>query len=157
MQRSYSVGSSPFSDASVFDLGVREIPGGLASPRLARDLSPGDRIEVRGPAGRFTWTEADGGLLLLVGAGSGLVPLMAIIRYGAAADLAVPMRLVCSSASFEFAFYHEDLTRLAETRGWLNVVHSFTRDFAMIHGSRITVALTGPCWPTPSTVVLPAS
>lgn len=128
VQRSYSVGSSPFPDASVIDLGVREIPDGLVSPRLVRDLSPGDRVEVRGPAGRFTWTEADGGPLLLVGAGSGLVPLMAIVRYAAAADLAVPMRLVCSSASFEFAFYHEDLVRLVEACGWLNVVHSFTRD-----------------------------
>ncbi|MGI8750743.1 MAG: FAD-binding oxidoreductase [Acidimicrobiales bacterium] len=128
VQRSYSVGSSPFPDASVIDLGVREIPGGLVSPRLVRDLSCGDRVEVRGPAGRFTWTEAAGGPLLLVGAGSGLVPLMAIIRYAAAANLAIPMRLVCSSANFDSAFYHDDLARLTETCGWLQVVHTFTQD-----------------------------
>lgn len=128
VQRAYSVGSSPWPDASVIDLGVRELPDGLVSPRLVRDMSPGDRIEVRGPAGRFTWNKADGGPLLLLGAGSGLVPLMAIIRYAAAAELAVPVRLVCSSASYEHAFYHDDLSRLAQTCEWLEVVHSFTRD-----------------------------
>lgn len=128
VQRAYSVGSSAWPDASVIDLGIRELPDGLISPRLVRGLSPGDRIEVRGPTGRFTWNGADGGPLLLVGAGSGLVPLMAIIRYAAAAGLAVPVRLVCSSASYEHAFYHDDLSRLAQTCTWLEVVHSFTQD-----------------------------
>lgn len=128
VQRSYSVGSSPFPDASVIDLGIREVPGGVVSPRLVRGLSAGDRVEVRGPAGRFTWAEAAAGPLLLVGAGSGLVPLMAMVRYAVARDLAIPMRLVCSSASFDVAFYHDELVRLAETHRWLEVVHTFTQD-----------------------------
>ncbi len=128
VQRSYSVGSSPFPDASVIDLGIREIPGGLVSPRLTRELSPGDRVEVRGPAGRFTWAEAAGGPVLLVGAGSGLVPLMAMVRYAAARKLVIPMRLVCSSPSYDLAFYHDELGRLADAHQWLEVVHTFTRD-----------------------------
>lgn len=128
VQRAYSIASSPVPDASVIDLGVREVPDGLVSPRLVRDLSAGDRVEVRGPAGRFTWTEQDGGPVLLVGAGSGVVPLVSIIRYGAAAGLHVPMCLVCSSASFEDALYHDDLERLVEECSWLQVVHSFTQD-----------------------------
>ncbi|MGI8751424.1 MAG: FAD-binding oxidoreductase [Acidimicrobiales bacterium] len=128
VQRSYSVGSSPFPDASVIDLGIREVPGGLVSPRLARDLSPGDLVEVRGPAGRFTWAEAAGGPVLLVGAGSGLVPLMAMVRYSAAKEPVIPMRLVCSSPSFDLAFYHDELGRLADAHQWLEVVHTFTRD-----------------------------
>jgi ferredoxin-NADP reductase len=128
VQRAYSVGSSPVPDPSIIDLGVREVPGGLVSPRLVGDLAAGDRVEVRGPVGRFTWTTDDGGPVLLVGAGSGVVPLMSMIRYAVAADLDVPMRLVCSSSNFDYAFYHRDLADLAERFSWLNVVHTFTRD-----------------------------
>jgi len=128
VQRAYSVASSPLPDAAVIDLGVREVPDGLVSPRLVRGLSVGERVEVRGPTGRFTWTEQDGGPILLVGAGSGLVPLVSMIRYGAAAGLDVPMSLVCSSASFEYALYHDGLDRLAADHSWLRIAHSFTRD-----------------------------
>jgi ferredoxin-NADP reductase len=128
IQRAYSIASSPIPDPSIIDIGVREVPGGLVSPLLVRDLSPGDRIEVRGPVGRFTWTSGDGGPVLLVGAGSGVVPLMSIIRYGVAANLEIPMRLVCSFASFDYAFYHAELTDLALRYPWLEVTVSFTRD-----------------------------
>jgi ferredoxin-NADP reductase len=128
VQRAYSVGSSPVPDPSIIDLGVREVPGGLVSPRLVGDLAEGDRVEVRGPVGRFTWTTEDGGPVLLVGAGSGVVPLMSMIRYAVAADLDIPMRLVCSSSNFDYAFYHRDLVDLAERFSWLKVVHTFTRD-----------------------------
>jgi ferredoxin-NADP reductase len=128
IQRAYSIASSPVPDPSIIDVGVREVPGGLVSPRLVRDLSPGDRLDVRGPVGRFTWTADDGGPVLLVGAGSGVVPLMSIIRYGVAANLDIPMRLVCSFASFGYAFYHAELTDLADRHPWLGVIVSFTRD-----------------------------
>lgn len=128
VQRAYSVASSPVPNASVIDLGVREVPGGLISPRLVRGLSAGGRVEVRGPTGRFTWTEEDGGPVLLVGAGSGVVPLVSIIRFGAATGLSIPMCLVCSSPSFDYALYRDDLERLAVENSWLRIVHSFTRD-----------------------------
>jgi ferredoxin-NADP reductase len=128
IQRAYSIASPPLPDPSIIDLGVREIPGGLVSPRLVREFSQGDRIEVRGPVGRFTWTADDGGPVLLVGAGSGVVPLMSMIRYGVAAGLDIPIRLVCSSSNFEYAFYHRDLADLVEQFPWLEVVHTFTRD-----------------------------
>lgn len=128
VQRAYSIASPPVPDPSIIDLGVREVSDGLISPRLVRDLSPGDRIEVRGPVGRFTWTADDGGPVLLIGAGSGVVPLMSMIRYGTVADLAIPMRLVCSSSNFDYAFYHRDLADLAARYSWLEVVHTFTRD-----------------------------
>ena len=128
IQRAYSIASSPVPDPSIIDIGVREVPGGLVSPRLVRDLSPGDRIAVRGPVGRFTWTADDGGPVLMVGAGSGVVPLMSIIRYAVVANLDVPMRLVCSFASFDYAFYYAELTDLADRHPWLEVIVSFTRD-----------------------------
>ncbi|MHB1251945.1 MAG: FAD-binding oxidoreductase [Acidimicrobiales bacterium] len=128
IQRAYSVGSSPVPDPSIIELGVREVPGGLISPRLVGALASGDRLEVRGPFGRFAWSEDDGGPLLLVGAGSGVVPLMSMIRYGAASGLDIPMRLVSSSSSFDCAFYHRELDELARRHPWLEVAHSFTRD-----------------------------
>ena len=128
IQRAYSVASSPVPATSVIDIGVREVPGGLISPQLVRGLRIGDRIEVRGPVGRFTWTSDDGGPVLLVGAGSGVVPLMSMIRYAAAADLNIPIRLVCSSSSFDNAFYGCDLADLTEQYSWLEVVHTLTRD-----------------------------
>src|SRR5665647_2255547 len=135
VQRAYSIASPPLPDPSVIDLGVREVSDGLISPRLVRDLTAGDRVEVRGPVGRFTWTTDDGGPVLLVGAGSGVVPLMSMIRYAVAADLDIPMRLVCASSSFENAFYHRDLANLAERYPWLEVVHTFTRDSSDIRAT----------------------
>ena len=128
IQRTYSVASSPVPATSVIDVGVREVPDGLISPQLVRGLSVGDRIQVRGPVGRFTWTRDDGGPVLLVGAGSGVVPLMSMIRYAAAADLNIPMRLVCSSSSFDNAFYRRDLADLTQQYSWLEVVYTLTRD-----------------------------
>ena len=128
VQRAYSVASSPVPETSTIDIGVREIPGGLISPQLVRGLSVGDQVQVRGPVGRFTWTMDDGGPVLLIGAGSGVVPLMSMIRYAVAADLDIPMRLVCASSSFDNAFYHRELANLAERHPWLEVVHTFTRD-----------------------------
>ena len=128
VQRAYSVASSPIPDVSTIDIGVREVPGGLISPQLVRGLGVGDQVQVRGPVGRFTWTKDDGGPVLLVGAGSGMVPLMSMIRYAAAVDLDIPMRLVCASSRFDNSFYHRELTDLAEQYPWLEVVHTFTRD-----------------------------
>ena len=55
--------------------------GGLVSPVLVRDTPIGSKLEVRGPYGAFNWTEDMGGPLLLVAAGSGVVPFMSMIRY----------------------------------------------------------------------------
>ena len=128
VQRAYSIGSSPVPDPSVIDLGVREVPHGLISPRLVRDLGVGQQLEVRGPSGRFTWTGDDGDAVLLVGAGSGLVPLVAMIRYAAAAGREVPICLVCSATTYDHAMYSEELRRLSLQHHWLRVVHCITRD-----------------------------
>ncbi|MGH3733708.1 MAG: FAD-binding oxidoreductase [Acidimicrobiales bacterium] len=144
IQRAYSIASSPVPDPSIIDIGVCEVPGGLVSPRLVRDLSPGERLEVRGPVGRFTWTAENGGPVLLVGAGSGVVPLMSIIRYGVAMNLDTPMRLVCSFTNFEHAFYYAELNDLADRHPWLEIVFSFTRDptdSRVTHHRRIDAAM----------------
>ena len=81
-QRSYSIASAPA--AGSLDLTVEEIADGEVSPYLSEELRPGDRLELRGPiGGYFTWTEANGGPLLLVAGGSGVAPLMSMLRYRA--------------------------------------------------------------------------
>ena len=125
---SYSVASSPWPDPSIIDLTIKEVPGGRVSPRLVRQIPVGAVLAIEGPFGYFTWTEADGGPLALVGAGSGMVPLMAIVRYAAAKQLNVPVRLLCSSAGRDHAIYHEHLAALAASHPWLEVTHTFTRD-----------------------------
>lgn len=127
VQRAYSVGSSPAPDPSVIDLGVREVPGGLLSPRLV-GLRTGHCLDVRGPYGRFTWTGEDAGPVLLVGAGSGLVPLMSMVRHAVHRGRRDPVWLICSAATYDHAFYREELADLAARHRWLRVVHCITRD-----------------------------
>src|SRR5829696_3306264 len=79
-QRSYSIGSAP-EDADLA-LTIERIDDGEVSPYLTDELRPGDQLELRGPVGgHFTWRVQDGGPLLLVAGGSGLVPLMAMLRH----------------------------------------------------------------------------
>ncbi len=128
IQRAYSVGSSPFPDFETIEVGVKEMEGGLVSPILVRRTPVGSTVEVRGPYGGFTWTENDGGPVLLVAAGSGIVPLMSMIRYQVAKGTEVPMCLLFSSKSLEYVIYREELDRLEAEYAWLDVTHTFTRD-----------------------------
>ena len=127
VQRAYSIGSSPAPDPSLIDLGVREVPGGLLSPRLVR-LRAGERLSVRGPYGRFTWDGRDAGPVLLVGAGSGMVPLMSMLRHAAQRGRRDPVVAVCSAVTYSHAFYRDELAALASGHSWLRVVHCITRD-----------------------------
>lgn len=124
----YSAGSSPWPDPRVVDFTIKEIPGGRVSPLLVRKAPVGATLRIEGPLGYFTWTEADGGPLVLVGAGSGIVPLMAIVRYAAAKDLEVPTRLLYSSRDQSRSIYYHELERLADRHRWLEVAHTFTAD-----------------------------
>jgi ferredoxin-NADP reductase len=130
VQRAYSLGSSPHPRSRVIEVGVKAVEGGLVSPRLVWQTRVGDVLEVRGPYGTFTWTEQDGGPVLLVGAGSGIVPLMAIIRYQASMGTQVPMHLLYSSRRREEVIYWAALEALRTEHGWLRVSHTFTRDHA---------------------------
>ncbi len=124
----YSASSSPWPDPQVVDLTVKEVPGGRVSPLLVRRIPVGTALAVEGPLGYFTWNEADGGPLVLVGAGSGVAPLMAMIRYAAAKDLDIPMRLLYSSKDRAHAIFGRELDRLAAEHRWLQAVHAFTAD-----------------------------
>jgi ferredoxin-NADP reductase len=110
-QRSYSIASAP-EDARVA-LTVERLEDGEVSPYLAGDLRVGDEIEIRGPiGGHFTWRVQDGGPLLLIGGGSGIVPLMAMLRHRAVQGSGVDARLLLSARSLADVFYREELARL---------------------------------------------
>jgi ferredoxin-NADP reductase len=125
-QRSYSIASAPEDDRLV--LTVDRLDDGEVSPYLTEVLMAGDKLELRGPiGGYFTWEEGDGGPLLLVGGGSGVVPLMAMIRHRAAVGSDVPTRLLYSSRSYEEIIYRDELEDLVARDGSLEVVHTLTR------------------------------
>jgi len=124
-QRSYSIASAP--ERGSLELTVEDIPDGEVSPYLTEELQAGDRLELRGPiGGYFTWTERDGGPLLLVAGGSGVVPLRSILRYRQEVGSDVPATLLYSSRSWEEIIYREELERLAADQS-VRVVHTLTR------------------------------
>jgi ferredoxin-NADP reductase len=123
-QRSYSIASAV--DGTRVELTVERLDEGEVSLYLTDELRPGDQIELRGPVGGyFVWEPAEGGPVLLVGGGSGVVPLMAMVRARASAESDVDARLLCSSRSWEDVIYRDELERL--DGGGLRVVHALTR------------------------------
>jgi ferredoxin-NADP reductase len=107
-QRSYSIASAP--EAERLELTVEELPDGEVSPYLVEDAQVGDQFEVRGPiGGYFTWRAADGGPLLLVAGGSGVVPLMAMIRHRAAAGSDADARMLLSVKTRADIIYRAEL------------------------------------------------
>jgi ferredoxin-NADP reductase len=125
-QRSYSIASPP--EARRITLTVERLDDGEVSPYLTDGLQEGDQLELRGPiGGYFTWQVADGGPLLLVAGGSGIVPLMAMLRHRAAQQSTLPARLLYSSRAFDEIIYRRELEQLAATDPTLLVVHTLTR------------------------------
>ncbi len=127
VERSYSIASEPERGAEV-DITVERIEGGEVSPFLHEVVAPGDRLEVRGPiGGYFVWEASLGGPLLLVAGGSGVVPLMAMVRHRARSGSRVPTRLLFSSRGAEEIIYGEELDVLASSGDGFDVLHTLTR------------------------------
>jgi ferredoxin-NADP reductase len=139
-ERSYSIASPP--EEAHLALTIERLDDGEVSPYLVDELRAGDTLELRGPiGGYFVWSVGDGGPLLLVAGGSGIVPLMAMLRHRAAAlaraglatRQAVPARLLYSSRTWDEIIYRDELARLAAADPTLEVRHTLTRE-------------TGPEW-----------
>jgi ferredoxin-NADP reductase len=116
-ERSYSIASAPGDPLAIT---VERLPDGEVSPYLVDEVREGDRFEVRGPIGGYFVWEDDGRPVLLVGGGSGVVPLMAMILSSAGST---PMRLLYSSRTLEDVIYREEL----ESSG-AEVFHTLTRE-----------------------------
>jgi ferredoxin-NADP reductase len=126
VQRSYSIASAP--GGSRVELTVQRLADGEVSPYLAEVLSVGDPVELRGPIGGwFVWDPDETGPVLLVGGGSGVVPLMAMIRARAAAASRAPFRLVYSARSPQTALYATELAEAERAGPGLTVTHVYTR------------------------------
>jgi ferredoxin-NADP reductase len=125
-QRSYSIASAP--EAEVVELTVERIDDGEVSPYLVDELQPGDVFEVRGPiGGHFTWAADEGGPLLLIAGGSGLAPLMSMLRHRAARGAAVQVHALVSARSAAEVLYASELAAL-EPREGLRLAHTYTRE-----------------------------
>ena len=126
-QRSYSIGSAPETEGAI-DLTIELIPDGEVSPYFHEVVQVGDRVELRGPiGGPFTWTRGIGGPLLLVAGGSGIVPVMSILRHRPDAAPEVPALLLYSSRSLDDIIYREELDRRGEAEAALTVLYTLTR------------------------------
>lgn len=124
-QRSYSIANSERGQQVVIT--VELVDDGEVSPYLVGELVAGDQIELRGPiGGYFVWTPDLGGPLQLIAGGSGLVPLMAMVRL-ASSDRQVPVRLLVSARSWDSLIYREELVRLAGEMPMLHIDYALTR------------------------------
>jgi ferredoxin-NADP reductase len=125
-ERSYSIATP--ADATRVAITVERIDDGEVSPYLVDELQVGDKLELRGPiGGYFVWQPSDGGPLFLAAGGSGLVPLMAMVRarIGAGGDVAV--RLLVSSRSPDDIIYSGELGTIATDQAGVEVIQTFTR------------------------------
>ena len=127
VERSYSIASEPERTGEV-DITVERIPDGEASAFLHDVVVVGDRLEVRGPiGGYFVWDVPLGGPLFLVAGGSGVVPLMAMVRHRTRTGSTVPARLLFSSRNAEDIIYRDELDLLAGASDGFEVIHTLTR------------------------------
>ena len=125
-QRSYSIASAPAG--SRLELTIQRLDDGEVSPYLAGVLSRGDPLELRGPVGGyFAWHPADPASVLLIGGGSGVVPLMAMVRTRIASGSQAPMRLIYSTRSRDTLLYAAELERIAADGSGLSVDVVYTR------------------------------
>ena len=127
VERSYSIASEP-ERRDVIDVTVERIEDGEVSSFLHDVVQVGDGLELRGPiGGYFVWESALGGPLFLVAGGSGVVPLMAMLRHRARSGSNVRARLLASSRHYEDIIYRDELEQLAAKDSAFDVVHTLTR------------------------------
>jgi len=126
-ERSYSIASAP-EDPSL-ELSIDRLDNGEVSPYLVEGMAEGDLVEIRGPIGGwFVWEADDGGPLLLIAGGSGIVPLMAMLRHRARRGSHVPVRLLVSVRTPGDLFYAEELRRLAAAGDGFELFVTATRE-----------------------------
>lgn len=138
--RSYSIASAPNSGDEI-ELAIDRLDDGEVSPFFHEVAEVGDDIELRGPlGGHFVWRPGDGGPLLLIGGGSGVVPLLAMIRQGFAESVEVPTVLLLSARSPNETPFLNELLDIEARWPSFHLHLAFTRAAplrAQDHGRRI--------------------
>jgi ferredoxin-NADP reductase len=125
--RSYSIASAANSERRI-ELTVERLPEGEVSPYLTQQIAVGDRLELRGPIGGwFVWRSQQTEPIQLIAGGSGIVPLMAMIRSRALAGSSAPFRLLYSVRELEAILYREELQALSDHDGSVNLTYAYTR------------------------------
>ena len=129
-ERSYSIASPP--EALPLELTVERLEEGEVSPFLTDELRPGDTVELRGPiGGYFVWSALEARKpLLLVAGGSGIVPLMCMLRHRRMSGSAMPAALLYSSRTRDDVIYHSELNEIARTDPKFALRVTLTRDSA---------------------------
>ena len=125
--RSYSIASATNSDRRI-ELTVERLPDGEVSPYLTQQIAVGDRLELRGPIGGwFVWRPQQTEPIQLIAGGSGIVPLMAMIRSRTLAGSKAPFRLLYSVREPEAVFYRKELQALSDHHDSVNITYAYTR------------------------------
>jgi ferredoxin-NADP reductase len=141
-QRDYSIASA--SEHDRFEVTVQRLADGEVSPYLTREAEPGDQLEVRGPIGGwFAWHPADPRPLLLLAGGSGVVPLMSMIRTHAEAGSQVPVRLIYSARTPADVIYQSELSERVRVTP-LTVSYLYTRTLYRPDSAPQDTATPGP-------------
>ena len=144
-QRSYSIGSAP--ESPEVELVIEKLDTGEVSPFFHEVVQQGDTVEMRGPiGGHFTWGKRDGGPLLLVGGGSGVVPLMSMLRHRMNVAPEVPAVLVYSVRRFDDIIFRDEVFMRAERDPNFRLFLTITRETAAdkrVRAGRIDMALIG--------------
>jgi ferredoxin-NADP reductase len=149
--RSYSVASAPNSERRV-ELTVERLPNGEVSPYLTQDVAVGDHLELRGPIGGwFVWRPQQSEAIQLIAGGSGLVPLMAMVRSRATAGSTAPFRLLYSVREPGAVLYSDELQALSDHGNSITVTYAYTRatpkDWPRPPGRIESVLIAQATWP----------
>ena len=127
-RRSYSIASAPEAGGTI-ELVIERLDNGEVSPFFHDVAVVGDVIELRGPiGGHFIWSTSSGGPLILVGSGSGVVPLMCMIRHRAAQGSTVPTLLLFSAKTWDDVIFRDELLALDAADSGFELVLALTRD-----------------------------
>ncbi len=129
VRRGYSIASAPEMGPDRLELCIEELEGGEVSPFFHMTAAPGDTLELRGPlGGHFIWNAEEGGPVLLIGGGSGVVPLASMARHRAASDRAVPMALLYSVRTWDDVIFRDEFLEMHGRRDGFDLVLTLTRD-----------------------------